>query len=324
MENIENKLEFAEKIETLKNEIRKNIIGQENLIENIVIALLTDGHILLEWAPWLAKTFTISTFSKALNLDFSRIQFTPDLLPSDLIWVEVYNQAKHEFSVKKWPIFANFILADEINRAPSKVQSALLESMQEKQVTIGDNTFKLDKPFLVLATQNPIEQEGTYNLPEAQLDRFLFKTVVDYPTEEEELEIMKRYSLSEEEKVQNIFGKEDLDELKSEVEKVFVDDNIYGYVNRLVFATRKPEEYNLGEIWKYIEYPASPRASISFIKSIKAKALISGRDFVIPEDVKAVAMDVLRHRVGVSFEAIADGISSDDVVKKILNTVNVI
>lgn len=311
------------KINALREEIKKVVVGQENLIDMLFVGLFANGHILLEWAPGLAKTLTIDTFAKALHLEFSRIQFTPDLLPSDLLWAEIYNQAESNFHTKKWPIFANFILADEINRAPSKVQSALLEAMQEKQVTIWDHTYPLPSPFLVLATQNPIEQEGTYNLPEAQLDRFLFKVLVEYPTAEEEIQIMKNILARSTVEINQVMNRKDLEDVMEEVEKVYVDDNIYEYVKDLVFSTRKPADYWLDSLENYISYGASPRASIAFIKAAKVLALMWGRDHVLPEDIKYLAPSILRHRIGLTYEALAENVKTDDIIETLLNSVNV-
>lgn len=316
-----NKIE--NKITLLREEIKKVIIGQEDVVNSLLISLFSKWHILLEWAPGLAKTLVIDTLSKTLDLSFSRIQFTPDLLPSDLLWAEIYNQSKWEFYTKKWPIFSNFVLADEINRAPSKVQSALLESMQEKQVTIWDHTYKLDEPFLVLATQNPIEQEWTYNLPEAQLDRFLFKILVDYPTPEQEIEIMKTITNRDSVKINNILNRDDLFEIQKKAEDIFVDHNIYSYIKDIIFATRNPEDYGLTDLWEYISYWASPRASIAFIKTSKILALMNGRDHVLPEDIKSLSYNILRHRIGLSYEALAEWVSSDDIITSILNSIKV-
>jgi len=288
------------------------------LIRDLLIWLLCKWHVLLEWAPGLAKTLSVASLSEVVSLNFSRIQFTPDLLPSDLVWNRIYNPDTKEFSVKKWPIFSNLLLADEINRAPSKVQSALLEAMAEKQVTIWDDTFKLDNQFMVLATQNPIEQDGTYSLPEAQLDRFLLKTIIDYPNERDEIEIMKQYSTFSDIKLAKILKKTDLTKLQDEVEKVFVDENIYEYVKDIIFYSRENEE-----IKEYLLYWASPRASIALIKVAKALAFLEWRDFVIPEDIKEMIKWVLRHRIILSYEAIAEWITPDMVIEKIINKVEI-
>jgi MoxR-like ATPase len=284
----------------------------------MLISLISWGHILLEWAPWLAKTLAVSSLSKVVDLGFKRIQFTPDLLPSDLVWSKIYNPDKKVFSTKKGPIFSNLVLTDEINRAPSKVQSALLEAMAEKQVTIWDKSYKLDEPFMVLATMNPIEQDGTYNLPEAQLDRFLIKSIVDYPSENEEIEIMKQYSLNRENNLKEILNKEDIIELKNLTEKIFVDNSIYNYVKDIVFFTRKQEIKK-----KYLAYWASPRASIAMIKTAKVLALLEWRDYVIPEDINEMAYLVLRHRLILSYEMIAEWVTTDMVIDDILKKIEI-
>lgn len=313
-------LKFQDKVSEIKNEIKKVIIWQEKLIDSLIISLLSSWHIILEWVPWLAKTLSIHTLAKTLDLDFSRISFTPDLLPGDLLWWQIYNQSESKFYIKKWPIFTNFLLADEINRAPSKVQSALLESMQEKRITIADETFNLDKPFFVLATQNPIEQEWTYNLPEAQLDRFLMKVIIDYPSEQDEIEIMKNSLNNEKIKIKKVISKKDLIELQEIIDKdIFVDDKIYNYVKDIVFASRFPSKFNLDDISELISYWASPRASISIIKTSKVLAFLKWRDFVTPDDIKTVSHDCLRHRIGLSFEAIWENISTDMIITKILS-----
>ncbi len=311
-------IEFSQKIQELQDEVGKVIVGQENLKRDIIVALLAGGHILLEWAPGLAKTRTVSSFSQALKLSFQRIQFTPDLLPSDLVWAKIYDPELKEFQVKKGPIFANFILADEINRAPSKVQSALLEAMEEKQVTIGEETFKLDEPFIVLATQNPLEQEGTFHLPEAQLDRFLLKTLVEYPSHTQEKEILTQSLSRETQKISKIFGKKEIDFFKKEIEKIEVSQSVYEYICHIVFATRDTQKY--GEI----SYGGSPRASLALLRTAKVLAFIEGRDFVIPEDVKEMAYGVLRHRIILNYEALAEGVSTDDLIGKILDDTNIL
>lgn len=320
MERIEKIQQFQPIIDQFYAEVGKKVIGQKTMIRDIFISLLSRGHILIEWAPGLAKTLTIDTISKTLHLENKRIQFTPDLLPSDLIWVQIYNPEKHDFWVKFWPIFSNFILADEINRAPSKVQSALLEAMAEKQVSIGDTTYKLPSPFMVLATQNPIEQEGTFLLPEAQLDRFLLKTVVDYPTPEEEKNIMKfsveRKSIS----IQPIFNAEDIFEMQECVDEIYVDEKIYQYISDIVFFTREKRE-NIG---KYMNFPVSPRASLALLQSAKALAFLSKRDFVLPEDVKEMAYPVLRHRISLNYEAYADNVTSEHIITTILQHIEII
>lgn len=309
--------DFVEKIQALEEEVGRVIVGQESLKRDIIIALLAGGHILLEWAPGLAKTRTVSAFSQALRLDFKRIQFTPDLLPSDLVGAKIYDPDAKIFEVKKGPIFANFILADEINRAPSKVQSALLESMEERQVTIWEESFQLDEPFIVLATQNPLEQEGTFHLPEAQLDRFLLKTIVLYPSHSEEKEILQKSIEREEVKIKKVFWKKDIWEFKKHIESVSVSESIYEYICCIVFASRDIETY------PEISYGASPRASLALMRSAKVLAAISGRDFVLPEDIKEMAYPVLRHRIILSYEALAEGISEDSIIDKILNDIKV-
>jgi len=312
------KLEIQEKITLIKSEIAKNLVWQDNLVRDLLVVLFAHWHILLEWAPWLAKTLAVSTLAKILNLNFQRIQFTPDLLPSDLVWSNIYNPEKKDFFVKKWPIFANFVLADEINRASSKVQSALLEAMAEKQVSLWDETFVLDNPFMVLATQNPLEQDWTYSLPEAQLDRFLIKTIIDYPSELEEIEIMKRFSNDNNIKINKVLNKRDLLKIQKEIQKIHVDENIYSYIKDLIFCSRENKE-----IKRYLIYWASPRASIWLIKTSKVLAFLSGRDFVIPEDVKEMFFPVLRHRIILNYESIAEWVIPDDVIQLILDRVKV-
>lgn len=316
-------LEKKEILEQVIKEVHKKIIGQENLIRNLLVGLLTWGHILLEWVPWIAKTLTIDTLAKTLDLDFKRVQFTPDLLPSDLIGTEIYNSAKSKFEVNSGPIFTNFLLADEINRSPSKVQSALLEVMAEKQVTIGDNTFILDRPFIVLATQNPIEQSGTYKLPEAELDRFLLKINVEYPSLEEEKKIISSIFKIESEKTEKIISKKEILELQKLVEKVYVSENIIDYIADLVFATREPQKYNLENIWKYLNYWVSPRWSLALLKWAKALAFLDWRSFVIPEDIKAIAPSALAHRLVLNYDAVADEITEIDIVNEILEKVKI-
>lgn len=310
---------FYKKILKIKEELAKVIIGQEKLVDSLITAILADWHIILEWVPWLAKTLSIQILAKTLDLDFKRISFTPDLLPWDLLWGEIYNQAEAKFYIKKWPIFTNFLLADEINRAPSKVQSALLESMQERKITIANETYKLDNPFFVLATQNPIEQEWTYKLPEAQLDRFLLKVVIDYPTESEEIEIMKNHNKQDDIKINKILSKKELLELQNLLEnEIFVDEKIYKYVKDLVFATRYPANYSLDKIANYISYWASPRASIALIKTSKIYAFLDNRNYVTPDDIKSVAHDCLRHRIWLTFEALGDWVGTDTIISEIL------
>lgn len=304
-------------------EMSKVIIGQRQMIERLMIGLLADGHILLEGVPGLAKTLAIKSLADTIDASFSRIQFTPDLLPADLIGTMIYSPKNESFEVRKGPIFANFILADEINRAPAKVQSALLETMQERQVTIGTNTYKLDEPFLVLATQNPIEQEGTYPLPEAQVDRFLLKVIVGYPTKEEEKLIIRANILNSYAKCSKILKPADIVELKELVRSVYLDEKIETYITNIVFASREPEQYGLPNFKSMIGFGASPRASIGLALAAKAYAFMRCRSYVIPEDVRAIAHDVLRHRIGLTYEAEAENIKSDDVINEILNKVEV-
>ncbi|MCB9203304.1 MAG: MoxR family ATPase [Flavobacteriales bacterium] len=308
-------------IQLLKKEINRVIIGQEYMINSLLIGLLGNGHVLLEGVPGLAKTLAIKTLSEAVRGSFSRIQFTPDLLPADLIGTLIYNIKENDFTVKKGPIFANFILADEINRAPSKVQSALLEAMQEKQVTIGDESFKLDNPFLVLATQNPVEQEGTYPLPEAQVDRFMLKCVITYPDLEEERLILRSQVANKNEKINPVIDLQEIIESRELVRKIYLDEKIEKYILDIVFATRFPEKYRLDELKDFITFGASPRASINLAIAAKTNAFLNKRAFVIPEDVRELAIDVLRHRIGISFEAEAEGISSEDIISKILRQI---
>ena len=310
-------------LDLVVQEVHKKIVGQDELIHALLIWLLTHGHILLEWVPWIAKTLIVDTLAKVLHWDFKRIQFTPDLLPSDLIGTEIYNQWNKKFEVKKWPIFTNFLLADEINRASSKVQSALLESMAEKQITIWEETHKLPDPFLVLATQNPIEQSGTYKLPEAQLDRFMLKVYVNYPTKDEEKEIMKNIYSIELCKVKQILNHDDLTSIQALVKDVHVSENIYDYINDIVFASRNPKESWLDDIAKYISYGFSPRWSIALMKTAQAEAFLQWRDFVIPEDIKKMAQYTLTHRLVTNYEAIADNVSPRDIVDTILNSIAV-
>lgn len=311
-------------VENLRQEMRKVIIGQEYVINRLLIGLLTNGHILLEGVPGLAKTLTVSSLAKAINLKFQRLQFTPDLLPADLIGTLIYNQKEMKFYTKKGPIFANIILADEINRSPAKVQSALLEAMQERQVTIGEETFMLDDPFLVLSTQNPVEQEGTYPLPEAQVDRFMMKLKVGYPSREEELEIMRRMaSTTKTESIQACITREQILNARKVVNDVYMDPKVEKYIVDIVFATREPESVNLGEMKSMIAYGASPRATINLNLAAKAHAFLSHRGYTTPEDVKTIAYDVLRHRIIPTYEAEAQEIQTEDLVRQILNAVNV-
>ena len=311
-------------IDKLTQETSKVIIGQKHMIERLLLGLLAKGHVLLEGLPGLAKTLAIKTLSKAVNGDFSRIQFTPDLLPADIVGTMIYNPSANEFTVRKGPIFANFVLADEINRAPAKVQSALLEAMQERQITIGDNTFKLEAPFLVLATQNPIEQEGTYPLPEAQVDRFMLKVKIGYPNKEEERQIM-RLNLGEDtfKTVQQVVSTKEILRARKTVRSVYMDEKIERYIIDIVFATRQPADYNLSKLSNLISYGGSPRATINLALASKAYAFIKRRGYVIPEDVRAICYDVMRHRIGLTYEAEAENITQEDIISEILNTVEV-
>jgi MoxR-like ATPase len=310
-------------VDILTMELGKVIVGQRYMTERLILALLANGHILLEGVPGLAKTLAIKSLSQAIHGKFSRIQFTPDLLPADLVGTMIYNQKENEFAVKKGPVFANFVLADEINRAPAKVQSALLEAMQEKQVTIGEHTYKLEDPFLVLATQNPIEQEGTYPLPEAQVDRFMLKVVITYPKKEEE-QLIIRQSLSNSTAVINpVIDKSQIAASRKTVREVYMDEKIERYILDIVFASRKPEDYKLNKLKALISYGGSPRASINLALAAKAYAFIKRRGYVIPEDVRAVCHDVMRHRIGLTYEAEAENITSEEVVNEILNAVEV-
>ncbi len=311
---------YSEKLDTVLNEIKRVIVGQEDILKKLIISLIADGHILLEGVPGLAKTLMIKTLSDTINSTFCRIQFTPDLLPADIIGTKIYDHKKGKFYTQKGPIFHNLILADEINRAPPKVQSALLEAMQERQVSIHGNTFRLSKPFLVLATQNPIETEGTYKLPEAQVDRFTFKLLIDYPKKDEERIIIKRNTHGNEIKINNILNSNEIVEIQSFNKKIYADEKIEEYVTDIVDATRHPEDYGLN-IDDMIEYGASPRASIWLILTGKAHALLNGRGYVIPEDIKAVTHDVLRHRIILTYEAEAEGITSDKIIDKIIDKI---
>lgn len=316
------KKEHQEKIQKVFSEVGKVVVGQDYMLNRLLIGLFTNGHILLEGVPGLAKTLTVSTLSRVLHLDFQRIQFTPDLLPADLVGTMIYNQQKSNFEVKKGPIFSNIILADEINRSPAKVQSALLEAMQEKQVTIGETTFQLDRPFLVLATQNPVDQEGTYPLPEAQIDRFMMKVNVDYPSKEDELEVMRRMSnMSFDSHVETVLTKEDVFAIRNEVNQVSISESLEKYIIELVFSTRDPKAYGLDDIAEYIQFGVSPRASINLNLAAKAVAFFEGREYVLPEDIKEVAKDVLNHRLILNYEAEAENISTADIIETILNKV---
>ena len=330
MENKINIKEINEKIEKesafidlLIFELNKVIVGQKSMIERLLIGLLGQGHILLEGVPGLAKTLVINSLSKAIKGSFSRIQFTPDLLPADVVGTQIYNIKETNFSVKKGPIFANFVLADEINRAPAKVQSALLEAMQEKQVTIGDETFILDKPFLVMATQNPVEQEGTYTLPEAQVDRFMLKTVVDYPSMDDEKLIIRANLSGSFEKISPVVSIKEIIKAQKTINEVYMDEKIESYILDIIFATREPSRYKLSELEPLISFGASPRGSINLALASKCYAFIKRRGYVIPEDVRAVVHDVLRHRIGITYEAEAENLTSVDIINKIVNQIEV-
>ncbi len=330
MNTPENLREISEKIEKesqiiklLRAEMHKVIIGQKDLIDNLIIGLLSDGHVLLEGVPGLAKTLSIRTLAAAVNADFSRIQFTPDLLPADLLGTMIYSQKQEEFITKKGPLFSNFVLADEINRAPAKVQSALLEAMQEKQITIGAETYKLAEPFLVLATQNPIEQEGTYPLPEAQVDRFMLKVVIDYPAKKEEKQIIRQNIAKEFPKAQQVLKIEDILNARNVIKEIYIDQRIETYITDIVFATRYPKDYELGKYSNMISYGASPRAGINMAKAAASYAFMEGRAAVFPEDVRAVCHNVMRHRIGLTYEAEAENISRENIISDILNTIEV-
>jgi len=310
-------------IDLITMEMNKVIVGQKHLTESLLIGLLSDGHILLEGLPGLAKTLAINTLAQTIDAGFSRIQFTPDLLPADVIGTMIYSPKTEEFSVKKGPIFTNFVLADEINRAPAKVQSALLEAMQEKQVTIGDTTFQLQKPFLVMATQNPIEQEGTYPLPEAQMDRFMLKVVIEYPKKDEEQLIVRQNIQRTFPKANKILSTDDIVKARDVVKDVYMDEKIERYIVDIVFATRQPEEYGLANLREMISFGGSPRASINLSKAAKAYAFIKRRGYVVPEDVRAVCHDVLRHRIGLTYQAEAENLTTEDIINEILNKVEV-
>ena len=311
-------------VDKLREQMGRVIVGQKYMIDRLLVGMLSNGHVLLEGVPGLAKTLSVSTLARALQLSFHRLQFTPDLLPADLIGTLIYNPKSGEFTTRRGPSFANIILADEINRAPAKVQSALLEAMQERQVTIGDQSFTLDEPFLVLATQNPIEQEGTYPLPEAQVDRFMLKLKIDYPNKEEEREIMDRMATTNVDiSVEAVITPEDILRVRKVVDEIYIDDKVKDYIIDIVFATRDPSDYNLADLDGLIEYGASPRASIYLTLASKACAFIEGRGYVTPQDVKSIGMDVLRHRVIVSYEAEAEDLTSEDIVRRIFDSVEV-
>ena len=319
-ERIKKESEF---VDLITMEIQKVIVGQKSLVERLLIGLLSDGHILLEGVPGLAKTLAITTLSQTIDARFSRIQFTPDLLPADLIGTMIYSPRKEEFVVKKGPVFANLVLADEINRSPAKVQSALLEAMQEKQVTIGEETYKLERPFLVLATQNPLEQEGTYPLPEAQVDRFMMKVIVTYPSREEEKLIVRENLASTFPKASQVLNPADIIKAREVVKEVYLDEKIENYILDIVFATRNPEQAGLAQFVPLIQYGGSPRASINLARAAKAYAFIKRRGYVVPEDIRAICHDVLRHRIGLTYEAEAENISSENIISEILNNVEV-
>ncbi len=309
------------KINEIKQEIKKIIVGQDELIDALLVGLIANGHILVEGVPGLAKTTAINAVAKALGIDFKRLQFTPDLLPSDVTGSEIYNPKSGEFSIKKGPIFTNLLLADEINRAPAKVQAALLEVMQERQVTIGDNTFKIDEPFLVMATENPVEQEGTYRLPEAQLDRFMLKTLVGYNTLEEEMEIVRRVAIKGFDSVNQVADRDDVLKIRESFKNIHVDDAVQEYIAKIIFATRFPKEYGVGEVAEFISFGASPRASIDLYKASCAIALIRGKDFVTPLDISYVVNSVLRHRIILNYKAQANNITTDSVIEKIIASI---
>ena len=309
------------KIASIKKEVNKVVVGQEQMIDGLLIGLLCEGHVLIEGIPGLAKTTTVNALAKSLGLAFKRVQFTPDLLPSDILGAEIYDPQNNAFKIKHGPVFTNLLLADEINRAPAKVQSALLEVMQEKQVTIGDESFHLDLPFFVMATQNPIEQEGVYQLPEAQLDRFMFKLVVGYNTKEEELEIARRVSNGASETVEAVVTKEELFTMRDEVKAIHIDEEVERYMIELVAATRDPQAYGLEEIEEFIQFGASPRVSIDMFKTVKAMAYLRGKNFVTPVDVSYVAKELMRHRIVLSYEAEAEGMTTDELIVKILEAV---
>lgn len=314
--------QHEKKIQLLLDEVEKVVVGQKRMIHRLLIGLFTNGHILLEGVPGLAKTLTINTLAKALQLDFTRIQFTPDLLPADLIGTMIYNQASGKFEVKQGPIFANIILADEINRSPAKVQSALLEAMQEQQVSIAEHTFKLEQPFLVMATQNPIDQEGTYPLPEAQVDRFMLKVFLSYPTKEEEKAIMRRMAkTATKHEVQPVLSKEDIFEIRERVDSITLSEKLEDYIIDIIMATRNPKDYGMPRLQEYIEFGASPRASLALNLGSKAHAFLAGRDYVLPEDVKAIAPDVLNHRIILNYEAEAEEVDTMDCIDLILRNV---
>jgi len=311
------------KIEAIKKEVAKVVVGQEKMIDSLLVAFLCDGHILIEGVPGLAKTTTVNAVASALGLNFKRAQFTPDLLPSDILGAEIYDPQNNIFKIKKGPIFTNLLLADEINRAPAKVQSALLEVMQEKQVTLGDTTFKIDLPFFVMATQNPVEQEGVYQLPEAQLDRFMLKLVVGYNTKDEELEIARRISKGSFEKIDAVVDASDIDAIKKHIKEIHIDEEVEKYMIELISATRDPKAYNLEEVSKYLHFGASPRVSIDMFKAVKAMAFMRQKDYVTPVDVAYIVKELMRHRIILTYEAEAEGITTDEIIQKVLETVKI-
>ena len=316
-------MSLQNKLHELRKEIAKGVVGQEQMVNSILIGLLTNGHILLEGVPGLAKTTTVKAVAQAIDLDFKRIQFTPDLLPSDIIGAQIFDMKTNEFKIKKGPIFTNLLLADEINRAPAKVQSALLEVMQERQVTIADNTFKIPSPFLVLPIQNPIEQEGAHTLPEAQLDRFMFKIIVSYNTKEQEYEIAKKATMNSFEQINKIIDNEDLEKLKEEVQNIHIDKELEEYIIDIIDASRNPKDYDLDELVDIIQFGASPRATIDMFKAVKANAFLRGNDYVSPIDIALIVKDTLRHRIILSYEALAKEINIDDVIQKILEKIDI-
>ncbi|MCP4522011.1 MAG: MoxR family ATPase [Cytophagales bacterium] len=315
---------YHEKIHDVIKEVTKVVVGQDYMVNRLLIGLFTNGHILLEGVPGLAKTLTVNTLSNVIHLDFKRIQFTPDLLPADLVGTMIYNQKKSEFEVKKGPIFSNIVLADEINRSPAKVQAALLEAMAEKQVTIGETTYKLEKPFLVLATQNPVDQEGTYALPEAQVDRFMMKVFVNYPSKEAELEVMRRMTnMKFDATVQTLLTREDIFAIRDEINQVKISEDLEKYIVEIIFATREPKMYGLNKVADYIQFGASPRGTIALNLAAKAVAFMEGRDYVLPEDIKEIIFDVLGHRLILNYEAEADEVTTKDIIDEILNKISV-
>lgn len=316
-------MSLQNKLDVLRNEIAKGVVGQKEMVNSILIGLLTNGHILLEGVPGLAKTTTVKAVAQAIDLNFKRIQFTPDLLPSDIIGAQIFDMKTSEFKIKKGPIFTNLLLADEINRAPAKVQSALLEVMQERQVTIADDTFKIESPFLVLATQNPIEQEGAYTLPEAQLDRFMFKIVVSYNTKEEEYQIAKKATMNSFEPIIKAIDRNDLEQLKEEVKNIHIDKELENYIIDIIDASRNPQNYGLDDLVDIIHFGASPRATIDMFKAVKANAFLRGNDYVSPIDIAMVAKDILRHRIILTYEALAQEINIDTVIQKILEQIDI-